>query len=403
MQSETKNCKNCKIEFIIVTEDFEFYEKVKVPPPTFCPDCRMQRRMAWRNERGLHMRTCDLCAKQVVSLHPADARFPVYCQTCWWTDKWDPMSYGRGYDFSRPFFEQFKELQSVVPRQHTNNYAESTMVNSQYSNCSGECKNCYMIIATSYSEDCLYTHYVTTAKNCVDCLYVDKSENCYDCLDLEHCYNLRYSQSCVGSHDADFLFDCRNCSDCIGCVGLRSQQYCIFNEKYSKEEYEQKKKELALDTREGLSEFRKQYFSKDFFYKFPRKCLHGQMNKDSTGDYIANTENCKEAFYTKNSRGCKFCLFFYDATDTYDGTAWGEQELCYETVTTGEGSNNVKFCNMCWGSTRNLEYCDHCFSRATDCFGCVGLRGKKFCVLNKQYIEEKYHALTKKIREQMIR
>ncbi len=397
----TKTCQNCKLAFTIAPEDFEFYNKVHVPPPTWCPSCRMQRRMAWRNERGLHMRTCDLCAKSVVSLHPADARFPVYCQTCWWTDKWDPMSYGRDYDFSKSFFEQFKELQSVVPRQHTNNYAESTMVNSQYSNCSGECKNCYMIIATAYSEDLLYTHYLTTCKSCVDCLYLDKSEWCYDCFDLEHCYQLAYSQSCVGCRDSLFLFDCRNCSDCIGCIGLRNQQYHILNEKYSKEEYEQKKKELKLDTREGLEEFRKKYFSKDFFYKFPRKCVHGQMNKDSTGDYISNSENSNECFYTKDSRGCNYCFWFIEGRDCYDCFAWGGEELCYETVTGGDQSNGLKFCNMVWGNVRDMEYCDHCFSGDSDCFGCVGLRGKKFCILNKQYSEEEYYALTKKIREDM--
>jgi len=33
--SQTKICQNCKKEFIIEPEDFEFYEKIKVPTPTF--------------------------------------------------------------------------------------------------------------------------------------------------------------------------------------------------------------------------------------------------------------------------------------------------------------------------------------------------------------------------------
>ena len=32
MNSETKTCQNCKQSFIIEPEDFEFYEKMKVPP-----------------------------------------------------------------------------------------------------------------------------------------------------------------------------------------------------------------------------------------------------------------------------------------------------------------------------------------------------------------------------------
>ena len=37
MNSETKNCQNCHTNFVIVPDDFSFYEKIKVPTPTFCP------------------------------------------------------------------------------------------------------------------------------------------------------------------------------------------------------------------------------------------------------------------------------------------------------------------------------------------------------------------------------
>jgi len=38
-QSENRICQNCKSDFIIELEDFSFYEKMKVPAPTFCPYC----------------------------------------------------------------------------------------------------------------------------------------------------------------------------------------------------------------------------------------------------------------------------------------------------------------------------------------------------------------------------
>lgn len=43
-QSENKICQNCKNDFVIEPDDFSFYEKIKVPPPTFCPDCRFKNR-----------------------------------------------------------------------------------------------------------------------------------------------------------------------------------------------------------------------------------------------------------------------------------------------------------------------------------------------------------------------
>ena len=59
--SSQRVCQNCKKNFVIEQEDFNFYDRIKVPPPTFCPECRFQRRMAWRNDRTLYKRNCDLC------------------------------------------------------------------------------------------------------------------------------------------------------------------------------------------------------------------------------------------------------------------------------------------------------------------------------------------------------
>ena len=63
MESENRVCQNCKNDFVIELDDFGFYEKMKVPPPTFCPNCRAQRRFMWRNERSLYKRPCSLCKK----------------------------------------------------------------------------------------------------------------------------------------------------------------------------------------------------------------------------------------------------------------------------------------------------------------------------------------------------
>ena len=38
MTGEQKNCQNCKKDFVIEPDDFLFYEKMKVPAPTFCAE-----------------------------------------------------------------------------------------------------------------------------------------------------------------------------------------------------------------------------------------------------------------------------------------------------------------------------------------------------------------------------
>ncbi|MBI4653308.1 hypothetical protein HY750_03585, partial [Candidatus Kuenenbacteria bacterium] len=116
MNTKIKICQNCSRDFQIEPEDFLFYEKINVPAPTFCPECRHQRRLVPRNERSLYKRKCDLCQKEIIAIYNDKDPFPVYCYNCWWSDKWNPFDYGRDYDFLKSFFGQYKALQNVVPR-----------------------------------------------------------------------------------------------------------------------------------------------------------------------------------------------------------------------------------------------------------------------------------------------
>ena len=79
--SENKICQNCKKYFVIESEDFNFYEKIKVPAPTFCPECRMQRRMAWRNERTLYKRKCLTPGhnEEIFSIYAPEKKLNVVC------------------------------------------------------------------------------------------------------------------------------------------------------------------------------------------------------------------------------------------------------------------------------------------------------------------------------------
>src|SRR3972149_1576646 len=115
MNQEMRNCQSCKKDFVIETWDFSFYEKMKVPPPTWCPKCRLQRRFATRNERTLYKRNCDLCNTSIITMF-SPGNFKVYCSSCYYSDKWDPLNYGRDYDFSKTFFAQWASLQNDVPQ-----------------------------------------------------------------------------------------------------------------------------------------------------------------------------------------------------------------------------------------------------------------------------------------------
>ena len=66
----------------------------------------------------------------------------------------------------------------------------------------------------------------------------------------------------------------------------------------------------------------------------------------------------------------------------------------------GEQVDQVKFTFDCWPNCREIEYCLNS-RRINNCFACVGLKDKKYCILNKQYSKEKYYKMIEKIKEHM--
>ena len=226
MEPQTKPCQNCKKEFVIDSEDFSFYEKMKVPAPTFCPDCRKERRLAWFNLVNLYYRNCDMCHVRFISMYPGNAPFIVFCPSCWWSDKWSWEDYGVDYDFSRSFFEQFFELLKKVPLMGlaTNT---STLVNSPYNNYATHAKDCYLTFNSDYNQDCAYGVFVTRVRESFDSSMVMDCDSIYDCACI---YKSNRCTGCRGNNrfcvDCSFVRDCENCQDCFMCGNLKNKKYC---------------------------------------------------------------------------------------------------------------------------------------------------------------------------------
>src|SRR4051812_3005697 len=97
---ETRSCKNCGKDFAIEPADFEFYKRIKVPAPTWCPDCRQMRRMSFRNERNLFRRKDDHSDKDMISIFSPQPPYIVFDHKFWQSDDFDPMIYNAEFDFS---------------------------------------------------------------------------------------------------------------------------------------------------------------------------------------------------------------------------------------------------------------------------------------------------------------
>lgn len=382
------NCTNCKQGFEITKEDTKFFRKLDIPIPVDCPDCRYQQRLIFRNERNLYLRECDATGKQIVSIFSPDKKNPpVYAQEYWWTDKWDPKSYGRDFDFNKSFFEQWKELFMSVPQLALNN---NNSENSQYTNQCENNKNCYLLVASSFCEGCMHGMWMQNCKDSIDCLYLSKSELCYEVVNGENCYHCMFSRNIENCSDCTYCLNCIGCSNCIGCVNLRNKKYYIFNEPYSKEEYSKKIKELKID---------KDSFEK-FALKFPQKFYKGSKTENFSGDYLYEVKNAHNCYNCRYGEGIKNCQDAWKARNCQDLTETLQNDFCFSLE--GSAYNNNSIFSMKISETSDAAYCSHCYF-SSNLFGCVGLRNAKHCILNKEYKKSDYTELQSKIIEHMKR
>ncbi|MBU1151223.1 hypothetical protein KJ632_00165 [Patescibacteria group bacterium] len=396
-------CKQCLAEFEVSAEDERFLEKLSpkiggrvfdLPHPTLCPECRQMRRMAFRNEKNFYKRKCDFSGKSILTMYSPKKDFKVYDAGIWWGDEWDALDYGRDYDFSRGFFEQFNELVHTVPRPAV--YLKNS-VNCDYCNHVENAKNCYLAVDT-VGEDIYYSDWCLNGRNLVDCCYMYESEFCCECQFCRRCYDCVYVVDCEDCRDSRFLYDCRGCSNCFMCVGLRNKQYCFKNRQLSKEEYLEKMGKIDLGSYEIFKDWRKKFFD-EFLSDFPRRYAKIINCENCVGDVIYFSKNVYRGFNVTECEDLRYCHDVFkvkDSMDTYQA-AFG-CELLYEQ----HASNHNVRCVACSISYYDSDcyYCDlvyHC----SNCFGCVGLRHREYCIFNKQYSREEYEKLVPKIVEAM--
>ena len=395
---EIKSCQNCKKDFEIMTDDFAFYEKIKVPHPTFCPDCRLQRRLIQYNERSLYKAECALCKQSMISMYSPEAKRVVYCSACYFGEKWDPMAFGRDYDFSRSFFEQFEELQKEVPSSHliTNN----NNINSDYTNYSFRTTNSYLSFSFSASDHIFYSRQGRRhSEYCFDCYGFYKNRYGYELVQSSGSITSAYLTDCRECIDSFFLFDCVNCSNCFMSSNLRNASYVFRGQKLSKESYAQKIKEVIDGSFSQwnlcVDEYR--HLLESSIHRF---AFQVQITNVS-GNNLENCQNLAVSFDCKNVLNSKYLQDIVSKASSFecrDLTSGSHHELSVETMISGPG--NKSFFSVFADHIQECAYLYQCRPMEYS-FGCMGIRNKKYCILNKQYTEEEYKKLLPKIIEHM--
>ncbi len=425
--AKMKSCQKCQADFPISDKDMEFYSKISplfpvssswgtkdpgtldsslhsewriqvewekirylIPSPTLCPDCRQQRRLAFRNERTLYKRKCDATGKDIISTYSEDKPEKVYEQKYWWSDAWDQISYGRDFDFSKSAFEQFAKLREVVPVPSLYSLY-NTLENCEYTNIMEGCKNCYLCFDGNRNEDSLFCRWFWDVKNSMDLDFAMKSENCYACLDIENCSNCLYTEQSSNCSESIGLYRCENSKFCILSSNLTNKEYYIYNEPVSKKEYEKYRRDTPLeDIVKAWEEMKK---------KTIRKCVVNIGGENVMGDGILHSKN----IYGYDIRDSENSKYIYDSWDVknsmdcyeqYNDCSWS-YECMSSWVYHSIGVHDVS-------KISESMYSNYCHN-SSYLFLCTWLRDKKYCILNKQYTPEEYEKLVPKIIEKMIK
>jgi hypothetical protein len=112
------------------------------------------------------------------------------------------------------------------------------------------CKNVFDSYDAKNCEDCRFCATSEGFKDTCDCNYSGaKTELSYNSLTTMNTFNTLMCHTVHnGSSALIYCDNCYACKNCFGCAGLKNQEYCIFNKKYSRADYER----LAGQLIEGM-------------------------------------------------------------------------------------------------------------------------------------------------------
>jgi hypothetical protein len=179
---------------------------------------------------------------------------------------------------------------------------------------------------------------------------------------------------------------------------LRNKQYCFFNEQLTKQEYEEHIKGIDLGKREVLREYQDKF--EDLLKSAIYRGTQNVRSAGSVGDLMKGCNNCYTVFrqvgsgenlrYVASLNNCKDMMHIFgtgSSSDIYNSTGVAD-------------SSRIKFSLMI-RTGLEVEYSMEC-TDCEYCFGCFGLRNKKYCIFNKQYEPNAYWERVDEIKTAML-
>jgi hypothetical protein len=391
---------HCENEFKIEEGDIEFFKLLRVPAPNFCPTCRRIRRLSNLNNGRLFVNKCTAPSHSelIISILPEECPFPVYDYGYFTGDDFDPFSFGIDYKkFMSPMNALFS-LRKEFPMPSFLNRDPSS-INSEYSNGGRNLKNGYYVFGCYNTENAWYSVYLNKCINVMDVRVITDSEFVYESVFSFYLYKSSFcyfSNNCIESM---FLFDCRNCQNCFGCVNLRNVKYYVYNEKLSKEEYEEFINSVYPLTQEKISLYKEKFW--ELVKKLPMNGSRNTAIENVSGVNLKNSKNLFDVIdsnHSENVRHSDSVIYHSNSMDVlFSG---GNSNFLYMDTNIGSHSSMVKFSI----SSKFCTDCEFIFNskNCNNCFMCFGLQNKSYCILNKQYPKEKYFEILDEMKTEML-
>ncbi len=302
----------------------------------------------------------------------------------WFVDSW------LDYDESISFLENYGKLFRQIP--HPRMLARNS-------------ENCDYVDDVISSKDSYLSFMIIT--DCSNNLYsLIVKENCHNIINsiniLNNCsnifmsnavmnsHNIFYSSNIINSSDVWFSSNLMACTHCIFCDWLEWKKYHIENKEYSKEEYKIKKEEILKD-KNNFIEYRNKVGKK----------LTNFGSTEVTGNSILESTNVENGNYLYRVHGGRNLIMVA-------GSEWDRN--IYDAIFAGSLAADDMYGVMICGINTSDIYCSYSiidnssnvfYSYALDtcsyCIGCIWLKNKSYCILNKQYTKEQWEILANKI------
>ncbi|MFH1404714.1 MAG: hypothetical protein ABIH21_01290 [Patescibacteria group bacterium] len=374
-------------------EEIDWYKKFNVPPSKVCPQTRWFHHSFWYVGYQYWYQPHPETGKPIIcTVHPATG-IKVLPDKEWFEKEFQDM--GRDYDSSKSFLEQWHELQLDVPMPANRNHVEP--VNSIAFVSQGD-ENSFFVGACK-SKNTLYSHLATDTESSAEIFRCDSVQKSFNVIHSYRIHNSKYLRECFDCMNCEFCFDCRNCENCYGATNKRNKKFIWMNEQLSEDEWNKRRAEIYIGSRKQLNDQIGKFYN---LIKeqgvWPENFNDSVTN--SSGEYLTKTVNVIDSYACEdgalNQYSCNHSAGKSE-DNAFSGYPVNGSNFYYSASGSG---NNQKFCFLTIRS-ENMEYCLLCYN-CSDCFGCIGLQHKKFCILNKQYSEDKYWQRVNTLKQEML-